>query len=154
LGGGVSVWETLERKPGRLRLRNRRLSGHHARLSRLADDLADIEGVEGCRVSSWFRSLTIELRPESPLADRRLGGVEQVLEPWPGVGVPVGCQSESSQRALVDFAPAGAGTRVAAGLSRLKCLALAGGAFALTVVAVVVPGIPTVPCLLATSYYL
>ena len=31
---------------------------------------------------------------------------------------------------------------------------MAGGAFAMTLVALVVPGIPTVPCLLATSYYL
>ena len=31
---------------------------------------------------------------------------------------------------------------------------MAGGAFALTLVGLVVPGIPTVPFLLATSYYL
>jgi uncharacterized membrane protein YbaN (DUF454 family) len=43
---------------------------------------------------------------------------------------------------------------VATGLARLKYLALAGGAFAMTLVGLAVPGVPTVPCLLATSYYL
>ena len=33
-------------------------------------------------------------------------------------------------------------------------LALAGGSFAMTLVGLVVPGIPTVPFLLTTSYYL
>jgi uncharacterized membrane protein YbaN (DUF454 family) len=41
-----------------------------------------------------------------------------------------------------------------ASLIRLKNLALAGGSFALTLVGLVVPGIPTIPFLLATSYYL
>jgi uncharacterized membrane protein YbaN (DUF454 family) len=43
---------------------------------------------------------------------------------------------------------------VATGFRRLRYLAMAGGAFALTLVGLVVPGIPTVPFLLATSYYL
>jgi uncharacterized membrane protein YbaN (DUF454 family) len=45
-------------------------------------------------------------------------------------------------------------TEVATRLARLKYLALAGGAFAMTLVGLAVPGVPTVPCLLATSYYL
>jgi uncharacterized membrane protein YbaN (DUF454 family) len=43
---------------------------------------------------------------------------------------------------------------VASGGKRLWYLALAGGSFALALVALAVPGLPTVPCLLATSYYL
>ncbi len=43
---------------------------------------------------------------------------------------------------------------VATGLKRFKYLGLAGGSFAMTLVGLVVPGIPTVPFLLATSYYL
>jgi uncharacterized membrane protein YbaN (DUF454 family) len=43
---------------------------------------------------------------------------------------------------------------VATGLRRWRYLALAGGSFGLTIVGLVVPGIPTVPFLLMTSYYL
>ncbi len=44
--------------------------------------------------------------------------------------------------------------QVATGWKRFRYLALAGGSFAMTVAALVIPGLPTVPCLLATSYYL
>jgi uncharacterized membrane protein YbaN (DUF454 family) len=43
---------------------------------------------------------------------------------------------------------------VATGFQRIEYLALAGGAFSLTLVGLIVPGVPTVPFLLATSYYL
>jgi uncharacterized membrane protein YbaN (DUF454 family) len=43
---------------------------------------------------------------------------------------------------------------VATGLKRLEYLVLAGGSFTMTLAGLVVPGIPTVPFLLATSYYL
>ena len=43
---------------------------------------------------------------------------------------------------------------VATGPKRLLYLALAGGSFMMTLVGLVVPGIPTVPFLLATSYFL
>jgi uncharacterized membrane protein YbaN (DUF454 family) len=45
-------------------------------------------------------------------------------------------------------------TAVASGLRRLWYLTLAGGCFILTVIGVIVPGMPTVPFLLLTSYYL
>ena len=43
---------------------------------------------------------------------------------------------------------------IASGWKRLTYLAMAGGAFTLTLVGLVVPGVPTVPFLLATSFYL
>jgi len=43
---------------------------------------------------------------------------------------------------------------VATGARRVIYLALAGGAFAMTLVGLIIPGIPTVPFLLATSYCL
>jgi uncharacterized membrane protein YbaN (DUF454 family) len=46
------------------------------------------------------------------------------------------------------------GKRVPGGVKRLENLALAGGSFVMTLAGLVVPGIPTVPFLLATSYYL
>jgi uncharacterized membrane protein YbaN (DUF454 family) len=46
------------------------------------------------------------------------------------------------------------GAPVVSGPSRVVNLVLAGGSFGMTLVAFVVPGIPTVPFLLATGYYL
>jgi uncharacterized membrane protein YbaN (DUF454 family) len=146
--GAVSIWETRQQRPGRMRLYNQRLAGDRGRLDHLAEMLAGLENVAGCRVSPWSRTVTLEFRPERPLGDRILDEVERILEdalagrpvPGPGYG-----PREDAERATPE---------VATGLTRLKYLALAGGAFALTLVALVVPGIPTVPCLLATSYYL
>jgi uncharacterized membrane protein YbaN (DUF454 family) len=61
-----------------------------------------------------------------------------------GVGSIVAAGFENSNRSV----------EVVTGPRRLIYLALAGGAFAMTVVAIVVPGIPTTPFLLATSYAL
>ena len=62
----------------------------------------------------------------------------------------------SSQRAIAPgpHGPGGTEIAVATGVRRLRYLALAGGSFAMTLLGLVVPGIPTVPFLLATSYYL
>ncbi len=46
------------------------------------------------------------------------------------------------------------GVELATGARRYLYLALAGGSFTLTAIGLVVPGVPTVPFLLATSYYL
>src|SRR5262249_49239878 len=139
----------LEVEPGRIRLRNRSLPGGRARLARLAGVVTGLEGVERCRISPWFRTITVEFRPESPVADRLVDRVQRALEDW--------AAAESIRPGLVPAPPSadGAGpVAVATGLRRLRSLGLAGGSFALTLVALVVPGIPTVPCLLATSYYL
>src|SRR5262245_41218619 len=147
VGGDVSFWETLEARSGRLRLRHQGLSGDRARLAHLADTVVGLEGVERCCVSPWFRTITLDFGPESPDADRLVDWVEQswedVLAAGPlQYGSPVGAPSPVE----------GAVTAVATGLARLKSLALAGGAFAMTLVGLAVPGVPTIPCLLATSY--
>jgi uncharacterized membrane protein YbaN (DUF454 family) len=147
--GESSLWETLAVQPGRTRLRPQRLAGGRARLSRLADALSGVEGVERCRVCPWFRTLTIDFRPGSRVANRLVDTVERVLE---DLKATESMRTEVSAHAL--SASNGGATEIATGLKRLKYLALAGGTFALALVALVVPGIPTVPCLLATSYYL
>ena len=80
------------------------------------------------------------------LSDRFLDTVEQALA----------CLNahELSGTSLVPRSAASDELAVAAGGKRLLYLAMAGGAFSLTLVGLVVPGIPTVPFLLATSYYL
>jgi uncharacterized membrane protein YbaN (DUF454 family) len=135
--GDASLWETSEVAPGRLRLLHQEPKGSRARSSRLADTLAKLDGVDRCRVSRWSRKLTVDPLPDGLFADRLLDRMEHVLE-----GLQAAAEESSGPIVVVS------------GFKRLGYLALAGGAFALTVVALIVPGIPTVPCLLATSYYL
>jgi uncharacterized membrane protein YbaN (DUF454 family) len=146
VNGHISIWETVEVKPGRIRLRHRGLPSDRPRLSHLADSLAGLDGVTGCRVHPWSRALTIEFRQESPLAIEPVDAVEQVLEDLKAV--------PAMRPALGAPAANDAPVPLAMSIERLLYLALAGGAFAATLVALVVPGIPTVPCLLATSYFL
>jgi uncharacterized membrane protein YbaN (DUF454 family) len=149
LTGDVSLWETHKVKPGRIRLRNRNLPRDRARLTRLADTLAGLEGVKGCRVSPWFRTITLEFLPESPVAKLLVDKVERAL-----AGLKAAELMRLERFLAAPSADADGRVALSTGLKRLKYLALAGGSFALTLVALVVPGIPTVPCLLATSYYL
>jgi uncharacterized membrane protein YbaN (DUF454 family) len=137
------MWETLEVKPGRIRLRHQGLRSDRNRLSRLADRLRGVDGVTGCRVFPWFRTLSIEYGPDSPLAAGPVDAVERALEDEDRGA------AGSSRRA-----PGGGPFAVVTGLRRPLYLACAGGALAATLVALVVPGIPMVPCLLATSYFL
>jgi uncharacterized membrane protein YbaN (DUF454 family) len=146
---GISLWETFEVEPAQIRHRRPGLTGDRARLSRVADTLADLEGVEACHISPWLRRVTIDVSPDSPLSDRVIDTVEQALASLEAAESP---RVESPAYALSMGGDAAAA--VATGGKRLLYLALAGGSFAMTLVAVVVPGIPTVPCLLATSYYL
>jgi uncharacterized membrane protein YbaN (DUF454 family) len=141
--GRVSTWETVELKPGRIRLRHQGLRSDRNRLSRLADRLAGVDGVTDCRVSSWSRTLIIEFGPDSSLAAGPVDAVERALE-----------DEDPNAAGSNRRRPGGGPFAVATGLKRPLYLACAGGAFAATLVALVVPGIPTVPCLLATSYFL
>ena len=149
LADGVSVWETQEVKPGRIRLRHQMLGGDVVPLSRLAEELSSLEDVQGCRVTFWTRSIVVDIRPEGPVADRFPDVVEQALE---DVLAAERSGQASPNRAIASVN--GEVVNVATGLKRFQYLALAGGSFALMLAALVVPGLPTVPCLLATSYYL
>ena len=150
LPDGVALWESFEAEPAQVRLRRPGVTGDRARLSRLADTLAELEGVEACHVSPWFHRITIDVCLDSPLSDRFLDTVEQALGDIKAAELP-----QSELRIYAQAAVADGGFAVATtGWKRLMYLAMAGGSFAMTLVALAVPGIPTVPCLLATSYYL
>ncbi len=148
---GSSLWEAFEVEPAQIRLRRLGVTGDRARLSRLADTLADLEGVETCRVSPWANRLTIDVSLDSPLSDRFLDTIEQALACVKAAEL---LQPESSALALFATADGEVTVATATGGRRLVYLALAGGAFSMTLVGLVIPGIPTVPFLLATSYYL
>ncbi len=145
LPDGVSVWETVAVEPSRIRLRRPGVAGDRARLSRLADTLADIEGVEACHVSPWFHRISIDAGLDSPLPDRFLDTVEQALGEIRAAGL-----THSELRIYTEPSVAVA----TSGWKRMVYLAMAGGSFAMTLVAVAVPGLPAAPFLLASSDYL
>jgi uncharacterized membrane protein YbaN (DUF454 family) len=145
--GDVSLWESLETKPGRLRLRHAGLSGDRARLAQLAESLSEMDGVGVARLFPWSRAITLDFPPDTFPTSRLLDEVEQVFE---------SCKSQSTRPRRsrnssndIETAP-----EVAQGAQRLLYLTLGLGSLALTVVGLVVPGIPTVPFLLASSYFL
>ncbi len=148
--GEVSLWETYAGEPRSVRLSHRGLARDRAAASRLADSLAGLEGVERCHVSLWSHRITIDCGPDTgPLARRTVDRVERILE-GRRAGDPRNAALSSGAAPETTGAPVIAATV----WKRLRYKAMAGGAFTLTLVGLVVPGIPTVPFLLATSYYL
>ncbi len=144
--GGVSSWETLEAHPGRIRLRHAAPPDDRDRLAGLPGILSGVDGVNACRISPWFGTVIIDYRAGSPIGDRLVDVVEDALRSDDPL--------RSSRAELAPRDRSSGDVVVATGYRRLKHLALAGGSFALTLLGLVVPGIPTVPFLLATSYYL
>jgi len=143
------LWETDEPRPGRIRHRHQGLPGGYAQLVKLVDRVADLEGVKACHVSRWTRRITIDCRPGRPGAHLILDRAERILEGWRAANSrQVQLTSGIAPPALDSTAPS------ASGWKRLPYAALAGGSFTMTLVGLVVPGVPTVPFLLATSYYL
>jgi uncharacterized membrane protein YbaN (DUF454 family) len=148
---GISLWETFEIEPAQIRMCRAGVEGNRARLSRVADTVADLEGVDACRVSPWSHCITIDVALDSPVADRFLDTVEQALACLKAADL-----LGPERPATAPFVPANGDVAVvtATGVRRLRYMTLAGGAFSMTLVGLVVPGIPTVPFLLATSFYL
>src|SRR5271157_1458664 len=148
--GELSLWETYADEPGSVRLVHRGGALDRAAASRLADSLAGLDGVERCHVALWSHRITIDCGPGAgPLASRTVDRVERILE----------AQAAAHPREAVagsGAVPAAADAPVIAATvwKRLRYKAMAGGAFTVTLVGLVVPGVPTVPFLLATSYYL
>ena len=144
----MSLWETLEASPGRLRIRHQGLVGDFERLSRVALALSRVDSVLACKAIPWSHRLTIDFRPDNGVAewflDQAERSFEDLLASEPDDGKP------TTGRAL---SPAGGHPiDVATGPARLLYLALGAGALVMTVVGLIVPGIPTVPFLLLSSY--
>jgi uncharacterized membrane protein YbaN (DUF454 family) len=143
-----SVWETTEVNPGRVRLRHRGESVRRSQLARLANSLTEIDGVDACRAVLWSRAIVLDYQPESRLAEQLVDTVDDALRTL----------NEIERAELLAARSPGGDPWYAVvpahGWRRIKYLMLAGGAFTLTLAALIVPGIPTVPCLLATGYYL
>jgi len=149
LSGDVSLWATLEAKPGRILVRHQSPADNHDRLSEVAEALRQLDGVERCRAMPGRHRLSVDFREANGQADWFVDRAEQSFEDL--------VTAEARQSASTNPVVSKAGTRaveVASGPKRFMYLALAGGAFATTLVALMIPGVPTVPFLLATSFCL
>ena len=150
LASDVSLWETMDAGSDRMKLRHRLPYDDERQLPLLSEAISRLEGVERRQSNSRSRSLTVDFRhckhELNGFLDRAERSFEKLLE----------------QRAKTETTLDRGGTREAAGSivevakgpKRLLYLALAGGSFMMTLVGLIVPGIPTVPFLLATSYFL
>ena len=148
VAGDVSLWETLEAKPGQVRIRHQGLSGNYERLSQVAEAIASLDQVEACQAAPWSHRLTIDFRPERVVSDWFLDQAERTFKE---VLADETRQSESTLL-LAKSPEGGTITQVATGPARWLYFALGGGALVMAVVGLIVPGIPTVPFLLLSSY--
>jgi uncharacterized membrane protein YbaN (DUF454 family) len=139
--GPLSCWEAVCESTDRLRLRNPILRSDSTLARRVAKELRKVPGIASCRVTPWGRDLKVQFDPaqraDAAVIDAAEACLRQALRPGP------------ARAAAEEEAP-----QPARGLRRVWYLALAGGSFVMTGVGLIVPGIPTVPFLLATSYYL
>jgi uncharacterized membrane protein YbaN (DUF454 family) len=148
LAGNVSLWETLEASPGRIRIRQQGLSGDFERLSRVAEALSRLDTVKKCKAIPWSHRLTIDFRPENGVADWFLDQAERAFEDL----LASEAQHGKPTTLLAESPGGGDPIQVATGPKRLLYLAMGAGALVMTVVGLIVPGIPTVPFLLLSSY--
>ena len=148
--GNLSIWETHADDPGGVRLVHRGRSCDRAAASRLADSLVGLEGVKRCHVSLWSHWITVDCGPDAgPSPSRMVDRLERILE-----GRQAADPTDAALRSIAESAATDTPVIATTIWKRLRYKAMAGGAFTLTLVGLVVPGVPTVPFLLATSYYL
>jgi uncharacterized membrane protein YbaN (DUF454 family) len=141
-GEAGSTWETTREGQGELRLRSPILDKDLGLARRVARELSGAPGVASCRATLWSRDLEIRFDPGVTSAGIVVSAAEDAFRRVLRPTLDRSTAEEPGPPAVVK------------GLRRAWYLALAGGSFTLTLVGLVVPGVPTVPFLLATSYYL
>jgi uncharacterized membrane protein YbaN (DUF454 family) len=149
LSGDVSLWETRQAAPGQIQVRHQSPGEDRERLAKLAGEISRLGEVERCAVLPQWQGLTIDLRRKNGDLNGFLDEAQRSLEHLLAAGAPQPPAEGQSTRS-----PGDAVVDLASGPKRAMYFILAGGAFAMTLVGLVLPGIPTVPFLLATSYFL
>jgi len=149
LSSDVSLWETSGALPGQIQVRHQFPSSDEPHLPEVAEALSRLDEVENCHAAPLANRLTVDFRSKTKELNGFLDRAEQSLEDLLAAGARHGGTLEHAK------SPAG-GTDllIASGPKRLMYLVLAGGSFTMTMVGLVIPGVPTVPFLLATSYFL
>jgi uncharacterized membrane protein YbaN (DUF454 family) len=149
LANDVSLWETFDAKKDRVKLRHQWPEGGDRQFPLMAEAISRLGDVERCEANHRSRSLTIDFRHAHNELNGFMDQAEQSFEKLLAAATKAGAGDS-------DLVPrqAGGPVEVETGPKRVLYLTLAGGSFAMTLVGLVVPGIPTVPFLLATSYFL
>jgi uncharacterized membrane protein YbaN (DUF454 family) len=149
LGNDVSLWETFRGKPDRVKLRHHWGEDDESQFRYMSEAVADLSEVVRCEPRPWSRTLAIDFRHAKQELNGFLDEAERRFERLLAEAKQTGAvQGERHAFYATEHG------KVATGLERLLYLALAGGSFVMTLVGLIVPGIPTVPFLLATSYFL
>ena len=149
LANDVSLWETFDAESGRVRLSHQGPGGDEHRLPLMADAISRLEDVERCEAFPRSGSLTIDFRHSKDELNGFVDQAEQSLQSLLAAETSerLAASTGVAPERIVDF-------EMVTGPKRLLYLVLAGGSFVMTLVGLVIPGIPTVPFLLATSYFL
>ena len=113
----------------------------------LLDDIAQQRGIESFRVHRWPDGLEVDYDPSRLNRDDVLAAASSA---W----VPVTRDTERDGGVRRNWPSPRQSEFMVRGPRRLFYLALGCGSLVMTFVGLVVPGIPTVPFLLASSYYL
>jgi uncharacterized membrane protein YbaN (DUF454 family) len=142
---GVIFLEAHEQEAGRLRLRVRSSPKPGPQWDDLLDEIGQLKGICAFRVRRWPDGLDIDYDPSHLNRDDILVAASHAWNPSKlaaAARVPSAWPSPRQSEFMVR------------GPRRLLYLALGCGGLVMTFVGLVVPGIPTVPFLLASSYYL
>ncbi|MBM4201509.1 MAG: DUF454 domain-containing protein, partial [Gammaproteobacteria bacterium] len=139
LADGLLVLRARETRTGRLRIRIVRSPGRRPPRARVSAWLAACPGIRAVRIGYRGAGLDVDFDPAWVTPVQVL---DAVSESWP----------TESQGRLPDLTDDRA--KLATGSRRLFYLALGTGSLAMAVIGLVLPGVPTVPFLLASSYYL
>ena len=149
LANDVSLWETFDSARDRVKLRHQCPNAGDRQLPLMAEAIAGLEDVERCKANRRSRSLAVDFRHSHKELNGFMDQAERSFELLLAetAALPPGESNDATTEA-------DGSSEVMSGPKRLMYLGLAGGSFGMTMVGLVVPGVPTVPFLLATSYFL
>ena len=140
MAGQAVIFRVDEHVPGLLRFRLSDPAGMPHAWEVIIDSVGALPGIDSVHVRRWpLRGLDVEYDARVLSQDRLLEVMAHIFSPQP---LPARVQ------------PANAATFVVKGPRRYLYLAVGGGSLMLGVIGLIVPGLPAVPFLLASSYYL
>jgi uncharacterized membrane protein YbaN (DUF454 family) len=137
----AEIFRVDEQAPGFLRFRLLEPTGVPHAWEAIIDCAGGLPGVASVHVRRWpLRGLDLEYDERKLSQDRLLEAMARIFSPQP---LPAAA-----------IQPANASTFVVKGPRRYLYLALGGGSLTLSVIGLILPGLPAIPFLLASSYYL
>lgn len=153
IGNRTSVWETLKgNNPARLYIQHP--SSHLNRHERtiMADSLLLHAGILRCQASPWWSDhLEVEFDPLTLDILQIIDKAEEVRITLQKQLEKAGASTPVIRKRVGEIQPT---VLVATGTERVRFFIKASVSFLMTVIGLIVPGIPTLPFLVLTSYYL